>query len=259
MKTRTALAALIAASIAIDLVFFTGFLASDDILYTTAARRLMESGRLWPDAAAHEARLLMIGWCALAGRSSARTSRRWRLRSSCSTRSSSSSPSCSRGHWREPGTPGRRLRRHVPAARRLQHDDPARHPGNRLRRRGLPGDAGRPALTSRRAATPASRAERRGRGPRLPGQGVGPRARSVLRGHGVRLRAIERRARSPRARRRRVRRRFPDGSPPRRGPGDAGPPCPHGVLVLPARRCSSRAAAGAPCRWPHSRSERPTS
>ena len=66
MKTRAALAALVAASIAIDLVFFTGFLASDDILYTTAARRLVESGRLWPDAAAHEARLLMIGWCALA-------------------------------------------------------------------------------------------------------------------------------------------------------------------------------------------------
>jgi len=66
MKTRAALAALVAASIAIDLVFFTGFLASDDVLYTTAARRLVESGRLWPDAAAHEARLLMIGWCALA-------------------------------------------------------------------------------------------------------------------------------------------------------------------------------------------------
>jgi len=52
MKTRAALAALVAASIAIDLVFFTGFLASDDILYTTAARRLVESGGLWPDAAA---------------------------------------------------------------------------------------------------------------------------------------------------------------------------------------------------------------
>jgi 4-amino-4-deoxy-L-arabinose transferase-like glycosyltransferase len=61
------LAALLAGSVVIDLLFFTGFIASDDILYTTAARRLAETGALWPDLAPHEARLLMIGWCALVG------------------------------------------------------------------------------------------------------------------------------------------------------------------------------------------------
>ena len=48
-------------------MFFTGFIASDDVLYTTAARKLAETGTLWPDPAPHEARLLMIGWCALVG------------------------------------------------------------------------------------------------------------------------------------------------------------------------------------------------
>jgi hypothetical protein len=67
MRPRTALAALLAVSVLLDLVFFTGFIASDDVLYMTAARRLAETGRLWPDPAAHEARLLMIGWCALLG------------------------------------------------------------------------------------------------------------------------------------------------------------------------------------------------
>jgi hypothetical protein len=67
MKPRTALAALVAASVVLDLVFFTGFIASDDVLYTTAARKLAETGSLWPDPAPHEARLLMIGWCALWG------------------------------------------------------------------------------------------------------------------------------------------------------------------------------------------------
>ena len=64
---RTALGAILAASVLVDLVFFTGFIASDDVLYTTAARQLAETGTLWPDLAAHEVRLLMIGWCALAG------------------------------------------------------------------------------------------------------------------------------------------------------------------------------------------------
>ena len=67
MRPRTALAALVAASVVVDLVFFTGFIASDDVLYTTAARELAETGRLWPGPAPHEARLLMIGWCALLG------------------------------------------------------------------------------------------------------------------------------------------------------------------------------------------------
>jgi hypothetical protein len=67
MRPRAALAALVVASVALDLVFFTGFLASDDVLYLTAARELTQAGRLWPDPAPHEARLLMIGWCALAG------------------------------------------------------------------------------------------------------------------------------------------------------------------------------------------------
>lgn len=61
----TALAPLLACSVVVDLLFFTGFIASDDVLYTAAARKLAETGRLWPDLAAHEARLFMIGWCAL--------------------------------------------------------------------------------------------------------------------------------------------------------------------------------------------------
>jgi hypothetical protein len=60
-------AALLAGSVAVDLVFFTGFIASDDVVYTTAAWRLAETAALWPDLASHEARLLMIGWCALVG------------------------------------------------------------------------------------------------------------------------------------------------------------------------------------------------
>jgi hypothetical protein len=64
---KRALGAILAASVIVDLLFFTGFIASDDVLYTTAARRMAETGTLWPDPAAHEARLLMIGWCALVG------------------------------------------------------------------------------------------------------------------------------------------------------------------------------------------------
>lgn len=66
-RALATLAALLAGSVVIDLVFFTGFIASDDVVYTTAARRLAETGSLWPGLAAHEARLLMIGWCALVG------------------------------------------------------------------------------------------------------------------------------------------------------------------------------------------------
>jgi 4-amino-4-deoxy-L-arabinose transferase-like glycosyltransferase len=62
-----ALGAILAVSVFVDLVFFTGFIASDDVLYVTAARQLVETGTLWPDLAAHEVRLLVIGWCALAG------------------------------------------------------------------------------------------------------------------------------------------------------------------------------------------------
>jgi 4-amino-4-deoxy-L-arabinose transferase-like glycosyltransferase len=62
-----ALSAVLAGSVVVDLLFFTGFIASDDVVYTTAARRLAETGTLWPDPAPHEARLLMIGWCALVG------------------------------------------------------------------------------------------------------------------------------------------------------------------------------------------------
>jgi 4-amino-4-deoxy-L-arabinose transferase-like glycosyltransferase len=62
-----ALGAVLAGSVVVDLLFFTGFIASDDVVYTTAARRLAETGTLWPDPAPHEARLLMIGWCALVG------------------------------------------------------------------------------------------------------------------------------------------------------------------------------------------------
>jgi hypothetical protein len=62
-----ALGAILAASVVVDLVFFTGFIASDDVLYVTAARKLAETGTLWPDLAAHEVRLMMIGWCALVG------------------------------------------------------------------------------------------------------------------------------------------------------------------------------------------------
>jgi hypothetical protein len=65
--TGALLATLLAGSVVLDLLFFTGFIASDDILYTTAARKLAETGMLWPDPGAHEARLLMIGWCAFAG------------------------------------------------------------------------------------------------------------------------------------------------------------------------------------------------
>ena len=67
MTARTALGAILAASVVVDLVFFTGFIASDDVLYVTAARKLAETGTLWPDLAAHEVRLLVIGWCAFAG------------------------------------------------------------------------------------------------------------------------------------------------------------------------------------------------
>jgi hypothetical protein len=67
MTATAALALVLAGSVAVDLLFFTGFIASDDVLYTTAARRLAETGSLWPGLAAHEARLLMIGWCALVG------------------------------------------------------------------------------------------------------------------------------------------------------------------------------------------------
>ncbi len=67
MTARAALAAILAGSVIVDLLFFTGFIASDDVLYMTAARTLAQTGSLWPDPAAHEARLLMIGWCALVG------------------------------------------------------------------------------------------------------------------------------------------------------------------------------------------------
>jgi len=43
VRPRTALAALVAASVVVDLVFFPGFIASDDVLYTTAARELAET------------------------------------------------------------------------------------------------------------------------------------------------------------------------------------------------------------------------
>jgi hypothetical protein len=59
--------AVVALSVACDLLFFTGFIASDDVLYLTAARKLAETGTLWPHPASHETRLLMIGWCALVG------------------------------------------------------------------------------------------------------------------------------------------------------------------------------------------------
>jgi 4-amino-4-deoxy-L-arabinose transferase-like glycosyltransferase len=61
------LAAILTASVMVDLFFFTGFIASDDVIYSTAARRLAETGGLWPQPASHEVRLAMLGWCALVG------------------------------------------------------------------------------------------------------------------------------------------------------------------------------------------------
>lgn len=65
-SVAVALAAIVTVSVAMDAVFFTGFLASDDVLYLTAARQVLETGRMWPEPPSHEARLFLIGWCALA-------------------------------------------------------------------------------------------------------------------------------------------------------------------------------------------------
>jgi hypothetical protein len=61
-----ALAAIVLLSTLLDILFFTGFVASDDIMYFSGSVKLLRTGRLWDLPQPGEVRLFMLAWGAVA-------------------------------------------------------------------------------------------------------------------------------------------------------------------------------------------------
>lgn len=64
----TILAAILLACACMDVIFFTGYYACDDMVYLRAATSLLETGRIADTSDIGSLRLVMVGWCWLVAR-----------------------------------------------------------------------------------------------------------------------------------------------------------------------------------------------